>query len=350
MPSARSLAGSTILLCLALLLAATPAHGQAFELGDDDQWLQEEPLDPDSPEQWIVDARSALAAGDAKRAQFLAGQYIDRHPDRVGVAEAYVLRGDALRDQREFYKALFDYEYVARSWSGSEWFVRSLERELEIAKVFLAGTRRKFLGVRWLSAESEAEELLIRVQERLPGSALAEDAALTLANHYFLKRKMDLAAEMYSIFIENFPRSEHIADARKRLIYSHLAAFKGPEFDGKGLTEARTRLRELQAVSPSTAQRMGADALLMRIDDSLAAKRLATAKWYAKTGDYVAAELTIRRLLEKHPRSVAAVGAVRLVVGFLDRMPAAAMRGAPDYRALAALFDAAPEGSGEPEP
>jgi outer membrane protein assembly factor BamD (BamD/ComL family) len=82
--------------------------------------------------------------------------------------------------------------------------------------------------MRLLDAGDVAEELLIRIQERLPGSRLAELAGIELADYYFARRKMDLAAEMYSIFLQNNPRSEFVSKARRRLIYAHLASFKGP--------------------------------------------------------------------------------------------------------------------------
>ena len=314
------------------------ATAQEFELGSDDQWVAGEEPEPTSPEGRLAFVRRALASRDYERAEFLATGWIEAFPSHPGQSEARIIRGDALVGQREYYEALFDFEFVARGASGSEWFVTALERELDIAKLFISGTRRKFLGIRMLSAKTEAEELLIRVQERLPGSRLAEEAAMTLANYYFTTRQMSLAVEMYSIFIDNFPRSEYVAQARKRLIYAHLASFKGPEFDANGLFEAHARLRELQAISPSTAQKMGSSALLLRIDDSIAEKRLVTAGWYMRTGDYIAAELTIRRLLTTYPRSVATMRAVELGAKIVDRLPPSVRRDAPDYAELVVLL------------
>ena len=152
-----------------------------------------------------------------------------KHPKHPLLPEAYLLRGDSLKARRSYYKALFEYEFVAVSFTGSEAFVRALEREFEIAQLFAAGTKRKLWGMRIVDASNEAEELLIRIQERLPGSRLAEDAGMALGDFYFSRRKMDLAAEMYSLFIQNFPRSRRIAKARKRLIYAYLASFKGAQ-------------------------------------------------------------------------------------------------------------------------
>ena len=74
--------------------------------------------------------------------------------------------------------------------------------------------------------------------------------------------------------------------------------------------------------------------MLTRIDESDAQKLLKTARWYLTTGDPVAAELTIRRLVTRYPRTVAAVGALRLMTRILPRLPDIVIEEAPDYIAL----------------
>lgn len=344
---ARSLLLAAIILTGVIALGATAQ--ERYRLDDDDTWTAVAAPDPSTPEGQLHTARRVLAAGDDERAEFLATQWIERHSQHPLLPEAYILRGDALMARRDYYEALFDYELVARTYFGSEAFVTALERELDIAKIFASGVKRKLWGMRIIDASDEVQELLIRVQERLPGSRLAEDAGITLADFYFSRRQMDLATEMYSIFIENFPRSEYIDKARRRLIYAHLSSFKGPEFDASGLYEARTRLRELRAIDPAAAQQVGAEALVTRIDESVARKMLVTAQWYHKTGDPIAAELTIRRLARTYPNTVAAADAMRQIPDILDELPPAVLQEAPDYDALrAAVLGTATGGNTEP--
>ncbi|MHC5112911.1 MAG: outer membrane protein assembly factor BamD [Planctomycetota bacterium] len=322
----------------ALAAVLTPAGlaQESFRLGEDDNWVQEQAPAPNTPAGQIARARRALASGQHARAEFLATEFIERLPNDPLVPEAYLVRGDALRARRDYYQALFDYEYVARGFPGSEAFVTALERELEIARLFAGGLKRKMWGIRMLDASEDAEELLIRIQERLPGSHLAEEAGLTLGDFYFSNQRMALAAEMYALFVENFPRSQWIDKARRRLIFAHLASFKGPEHDAAGLYNARTRILALQATDPAAAQELGADALLLRIDESDADKMLATARWYLKVGDPVAAELMIRRLVDLYPRSIATRRALRAIPVVLAKLPPAVIAEAPDYELLRA--------------
>lgn len=314
---------------------AGPAVGQeTYELTPTDDWEMVESADPATPEGQLAAARKALAAGENSRAGRLARTWIEQHPRHALLPEAYLLSGDALRARGEYYTALFDYEFITRAFPASEAFITAVERELEIGVRYARGEKRTWLGMRILDAGEVAEELLIRVQERMPASRLAEKAAIELADYYFRKRQMRLAVEMYSIFLENHPDSDQVSKARRRLIYSELATFKGPSFDASGLHEARARLLEFIALEPRSAERIGADALLTRIDESDAQKLLVTARWYLTTGDPIAAELSVRRLVTLYPRTVATVEALRLMEHILPRLPAIVLAEAPDYAEL----------------
>jgi outer membrane protein assembly factor BamD (BamD/ComL family) len=331
-----------ILAGVAAFAASSVALAQnRYILSEDDTWAAEETLDSASPEGQLARARRTLAQGDFVRAQELATNWIDRHENHPLLPEAYLIRADALVGQKDEYKALYDYEYVIRGYPGTEAFVIANQRELEIAKKYAAGMRRKLWGIRFIDARDDAQELLIRIQERLPGSQLAEQAGMELADYYFKRREMALAAEAYLLFTQNYPKSTQISKARRRVIYSYLAAFKGPQFDISGLIEAKAKLQELQVVEPATAEQVGAEALLIHIDEADAEKMFTTAKWYAGIGDYLSAEFQIRRLVKKHPRSAATVDALRLIPSILPRLPEGVRRTLPNYDAMrAALFGA----------
>ena len=138
--------------------------------------------------------------------------------------------------------------------------------------------------------------------------------------------------------------------ARERLIQSYLASYRGPRHDDAGLRDARRRLVAMQQIRPAAAQRLGAEALLVRIDESEAKKLLVTAQWYLSIDDPISAEIYVRRVVEKYPGTVAALDALRIAPGILARMPEKVAASAPDYRLLAEalLGVAGPEESGVP--
>lgn len=271
---------------------------------------------PGTDEAVIAEARKLLAENNPDRAYTVINDWIDAK-ERSGsplLPAAYLARGDALTAGGDEFDALYDYETLIKQFAGSPEYITAVERELEIGVKYVNGLDRKFWGIRFVDATDLGEELLIRVQERLPGSRLAERAGIELADHYYRTRDLELANEAYDLFLQNYPNSAYRMKAMQRRIYSALARFKGPRYDGTPLQNAQVLIKRFMSLYPAEAQQAGLDeALLTRIDESAGQQLLTTAKWYIGTGDLVSARYTLRELLKKHPFTGAADEAVRIV-------------------------------------
>lgn len=299
-------AALTATLLAAALGLASPASAQDKYKLEDAGFQKVSQVDPNSPEGKLQDIRRKIAEDKAEEARDLADAWIEQYPNHPLLVEAYLVRGDAKVADRDEYKALFDYEYVVRGYPGSEQFNIALEREFEIAKLYSAGLKRRFLGVRMFEAFDEAQEIMIRIQERVPGSELGEKASMALGDHYFAQAEMTSAAEAYGMFLVNYPRSRQRERALLRVIQSNLATFKGPMFDATGLIEASERLKQYQQEYPAAAERIGADALLVRIDESMALKSYYNAGWYAGRGKTWSATTMYQRVIRDYPQTAAA--------------------------------------------
>lgn len=300
-----------LILSLGLVLLMAPA-GWAGMMQDryellEGAWRLEASPEADTPAGRLQAARRALADDQPGEAERLIDEWLKEHETNHDlVPEARMIRGDALVARGREYDALFDYEYVIRVYPDSPQFHQALEREYEIARLFTTGTRRHLWGMRILPAYSEGEELLIRIQERAPGSVIGEQASLMLADYYYRRGEMASAAEAYDLFLLNYPQSDRRERAMQRLIQANLARVRGPGFDPTGLLEAGERMRMYQEEFPRGAEQMGDRALELRIEESLAAKDLRSARWYERRGERVSAAYLYERLIADYPQTVAA--------------------------------------------
>lgn len=231
-------------------------------------------------------------------------------------AEAYYLRGNAKLAMGNEFASLYDYEEVIKNHPESEQFVPCLERELQVARLYLNGRKKpsNLFGLRLDSGKPLAEEIILRICERLPGSRLAERAILELADYYARARDLELAAETYDVFLRLYPRSDQRSLAMQRRVYANIARFKGPGYDAAALKDAMVQIEEFQEEFPAEAQRTGvSDALMARVDESAAAGLLKNARWYLRKDDSVSARLTLTRLIKRHPRTGAAQQAVTMI-------------------------------------
>ncbi len=302
----RWVMGLVLVMCL---VSQAPAQ-QRYDLSEQG-WERQPTAEPGSPRAQLDAIRKLVAQGEGKQAKHAADAWIEAHPDHELMPEALLVRGDANVAREHFFKSLFDYELVIREHPGSEQFNTAQEREFEIAKLFMAGTKRRMWGMRILPATDEAEEIMVRIQERSPGSALGEEASMTLADYYFNKPQMDSAADAYDLFLVNYPDSERREWAMLRLIQANLARFKGPRFDATGLIDAGQRLLTYQAEYPASAERMGVEALLIRIDESLAMRDMVAADWYVLRKKPLSAKLLYERVIEDYPETAAALDAIK---------------------------------------
>lgn len=300
----------TAILSLWMSLAAPAALAQSTVYTLDDAGWAETPAETlDESSRQIADARRALAEGRPGAARSILDDFIRRYEAQGHrlLPQAYRLRGDAKVALRDEFEALYDYEAVVRSFPASEEMVVAVEREYEIARAYAAGKRKKFLGMRIEPADDIAIEIFMRTQERLPGSAIAEQASISLADYYFNRRDWEFASEAYELYLLNYPQGPNALKAQKRRIYSEIAGYAGPARDSRPLIEAREQIRRFERLYPAEAAQTGLDAALIeRVDETLAQQMLATANWYLRIKDPPSARLTLRRLIAKYPTSDAA--------------------------------------------
>lgn len=302
----RRLPWLALVVALAAAWPSVARGSQASYQLEGGQWQRQGTVDPASPEGGIRAIRSALAYDRAREAEQLATEWIREHPGHRLMPEARLLRGDAIVARQRYYRALFDYEHVIRYFPDSEQFHQAIEREFWIADQFSRGVRRHFLGMRVLPAYSEAEELLIRIQERAPGTAIGEQASFRLAEHYSRRGEVADAVEAYDLFLLNYPESARAEQALRASIQASLERVNGPPFDPTGLIEARERLRRYAEQYPVDAETLDQAATNERIDEALAEKDLRTARWFDQRGERISAAFLYERVVVDHPGTSAA--------------------------------------------
>jgi outer membrane protein assembly factor BamD (BamD/ComL family) len=310
------------------LTAAAAAQSNRLELSAGSGW-NTVPTDTGSLDRRILDlARRLIADDKPHRARRMLNDWIERSDTETNpyAAEAYRLRGDAKLAAGREDRALFDYDTVIQNYPGSSEYPLAVEREVDIAALYLDGLKRRLFGLplRVVSGRGVAREILFIAQERTPGSRLAERAGITLADDYYKTRDLPLAAEQYEVILRNYPNSPYRQRAMRNRIYANIAGFKGPAYDGLGLLESRLLIREFAREYPAEAQRsLLTDAMIARIDESAAAQQLLAARWYLSSDDNAGAAFTLRRLLRDHPGTVAAARALQLLdrKGWLEQQP-----------------------------
>lgn len=252
-----------------------------------------------------INNRQYLAA---KRQAIL---WIKTHPKHPLRDRAVFLLGQANYGLDDRIAAFYNFDEVLDLYPESKLFNPALEHEYEIADAFLGGHKKKFLGIFRFGMEEEAVEMLYRLQARSPGSPLAEKALLRTGDYYYADAQFDLAADVYAVFIKQFPRSPEVPRVRLRLAFSYYAQFRGLKFDITPVIDAREQLTNIIAEYPKLAEEENLQPVIARIDETFARKMLATGEFYKRTNAPQGAAYVWKMLTEKYPNSAAAVQAKR---------------------------------------
>jgi len=270
---------------------------------------------PTGPDLALDDAQEMLGRRDAETARKVLLGWLKNHsqketPNRDRavylLAEAYYQIGDR---ERAFYHC----DEVMDTYPDSGLFYKALEMQYKIADGYLKGYKKKFLGMPILGMEDEAIEMLFRIQQRSPGSPLAERALLRTADYYYATSEFDLASDAYAAYVRSYPRSPLVPKVRLRQAFSALAQFRGLRFDATPLMNARAQLVDVINTYPELADEENLKAVVGRIDASFAQKILSTAEFYKKTNAYRAAAYHYRFLIKTYPDSPEAEYASRQI-------------------------------------
>ena len=233
------------------------------------------------------------------------------------VAEGYYQDGKRV-------DAFFYLDELMDEHPDSPLYQQALQRQYDIADAYLSGYKRVFLFWPTLSTEDEAVDMLYRIQQRSPGSLLAEKALLRTADYYYSTSDYDLAADAYMVYTKSYPRSPLIPQVRLRRAYATLAQFRGTRYDATPLTDARAQLVEIAAAYPDIAHDEGLVDLVRRIDDTFAQKVYRQADFYRRTSQPAAAIYNYRFLIATFPDSPEAKLAQQQLKTFPPKLLAAA--------------------------
>ena len=270
-------------------------------------------------------AEALLQAHHWQAAHDILVPWIKSHPKAPDRDRALFLLANVYYQSGDRIRAFYHLDELLDNYPDSKLYFAGLELQYDIADAYLSGYKNTFLGLPIVGAEDEAIEMLYRIQERSPGSPIAERALRRTADYYFDTSQFDLAADAYGAFIRSYPRSPQVPQVRLRQAFSSLAQFRGPLFDATPLIDARAQFKSIQARYPDLAAEANVPQWIERIDADLARKVYLTAEFYGRTNKRGGAVYLYRYVIQTYPNSREAEMARRA----LATMPAWALRQAP---------------------
>jgi outer membrane assembly lipoprotein YfiO len=276
----------------------------------------------------LVRVEELINSGQYSAASKQAVQWLLANPNSPNKDRGLFLNAEALYRYGDRIKAFYYLDQLMDEFPESRLFYPALEKQYQIADEFLPSdthrpVKSRFLGFPILGREDEAIEMMYRIQQRSPGSVLAEKALLRTADYYYADGQYDLAGDAYTQYARSYPRSPLLPQVKLRSAKANFAQFRGPKFDATSAIDARAQFTEVQAAYPELSQRENVPGLIDRIDQEFARKLLLTGNFYKRTREPAAAAYLYRSVVQAYPDSPEAAEAK----AHLETMPKSALEG-----------------------
>jgi len=310
------------------LLTVTGAFAQqpaspSWELRDGGRWIKvEQPTTAPAADETLDLVEQMIKSNQGYPAKKIVVAWLKLHKDHPLRDRGIYLLGQANFINGDRIMALYNFDEVLDKYPGSRYFFPALDRQYDIADQYLRGYKNRFFGLAILGATSEATEMLYRIQQRAPGSPIAEKSLLRAADFYYADSDFDIAADSYAAYIRSYPRSPLVPRVRLRQAFSALAQFRGVRFDATPIIDARQQLVELAAAFPTIADEENIPSIIKRIDSALVKKILVTAEFYEHTDKPAAAAYYYQHLIKTWPDAPEVATAEQR----LSRMPPEALK------------------------
>jgi outer membrane assembly lipoprotein YfiO len=289
---------------------------QTFEFREG-RWLEVPSTQPavvvDEPD--LDQAERLLAVNDHKGAKKILLAWEKVHKKSPVRDRCLLLLSDVFYQQGNHLKAFFYCDELMDEYPESKLFPTALQKQYDIAYEYMNGWKDSFLGMRILDMGAEAVEMMWRIQQRSPGSPLAQKGMLATAFYYYNDGQYDLAEDAFNTYAKSYPNSDQIPVVRLKAAFASLAQFRGTRFDASSIIDARQQLMAIQRDYPALAAEENVETVLERIDSAFAAKLLEQGQFFQKTGMPRGAVYMYRFLVDTYPQSPEAGQARQLLAG-----------------------------------
>ena len=257
-----------------------------------------------SPPAQVAAMINFLKTGHPGRVVHLAKKWLRHHKKDPLVPQVLLLEGESQNDMGNKYAALFPYEDLLDNFPASPLYEPCLMREYNIACAFLAGYKRRLLGMRILPVYGDAIRLLRRIQNRQRGSPLAELAGIRIADYYYQNARFQRALASYTNFLRRYPYSQFAVKATVRKAECSLGTFRGVRFDLTPLRNAQAELENIAELYPVLAAKMQVKALEERIYQVEGKRELQIARFYWRFNRPDSAAYYYRRVIHGWPDTI----------------------------------------------
>ena len=293
-----------IILCFCVIfaLSVTSAHSFWIWTPKTGKWVNPKNLPKDSPKlqfDYAMDFYNEKKYEDAIR-EFK--KLLKAYPKSFEASESQYYIGVAEEERGNLYEAYLAYQKVIDKYPFSDRIKEIIEKEYKIAEKFIAGYKRKALGIT-LPVEDPSIEILTKVVENSTYGPLAPKAEYKLGLVLRGLQRYYEAEDAFNKVISNYPDSEWVEPSKFQIATCRAAVSRGPDYDQGAMQDAKQKFEEFVKEHPDAVLSKEAEDNIDKLKEKEAAASYNIAVFYEKQKAYKAAKIYYENVVNNYSNS-----------------------------------------------
>ncbi|MDD2928087.1 MAG: outer membrane protein assembly factor BamD [Candidatus Omnitrophica bacterium] len=276
--------------CIIFALSASPAYPFWIWTPKTGKWVNPKNAAKDSPKAQFDYALGFYAEKKYPDALREFKKLLKAYPKSFEASEAQYYLGLIEEKLDNLYEAYLAYQKVIDKYPFSERIKEIIEKEYNIAEKFIAGYKRKVLGIA-LPVDNPAIEILTKVVENSTYGPLAPKAEYKLGLLLKGLQRYYEAEDAFNKIITNYPDSEWVEPAKFQIASCRSAVSRGPDYDQGAMQEAKQKFEEFVREHPDAVLSKEAEENIDKLQEKEAAASYNIAVFYEKQKAYQAARI-----------------------------------------------------------
>ena len=290
-------------------LFLTPAYPYWIWTPKTGKWVNPKNMVKPTPKEQFDFAKGFYDAKQYEDAKREFKRLLKSYPKSFEASESQYYLGLTEEEENNLYEAYLAYQRVIDKYPFSERIQEINEREYKIGEAFMAGYKRKALGVT-LPVENPAAEIFAKVVENSTYGPLAPKAQYKLG--LILKSLMRYyeAEEAFNKVITNYPNSEWVEASKFQIASCRAAVSRGSDYDQGAAQEAKQKFEDFVREHPEAILSSEAEKNVQQLKDKEAESDYNIARFYEKQKALGAAKVYYNDIITNYPDSAWAAKAM----------------------------------------
>lgn len=294
-----------IILTLTIIflgLTVNPAYSFWIWTPKTGKWINPKTAVKNTPQEQFAFARDRYEAKKYAEAKHEFQKFLRAYPKSSEAAESQYYLGLIEEAGGNLYEAYLAYQKVIDKYPFSERIQEVIQREYKIAEEFMAGKKRKAMGVS-LPVENPAIEIFTKIIENSTYGSLAANAQYKLGLVLKGLTRYYEAEEAFNKVISNYPDSEWAGAAKFQIAVCRQAVSRGPDYDQGATKEAKEKFENFVREHSDAALSGDAEKNIEKLKEKEAESKYNIARFYEKQKAYAAAKIYYGDIIKNYSNS-----------------------------------------------